>query len=102
MILLRDVKGAIRLDRSNDMPVHVLTCTTCEFNAINSSCLEVGALIKRVYIRLFAKISTYVLQQRINIKFCVILGNNASDTSALLSEPYGREALKNSSVSEWH
>jgi hypothetical protein len=32
----------------------------------------------------------------------VKLGNNATDTCAILSEVYGGEALKNSSVFEWH
>jgi hypothetical protein len=32
----------------------------------------------------------------------VKLGRNASDACSLLSEVYGREALKNSSVFEWH
>jgi hypothetical protein len=42
------------------------------------------------------------LEQRINIKFCVKLGNNASDTCALLFETYGGEAMKKSDVFEWH
>jgi hypothetical protein len=32
----------------------------------------------------------------------VKLGQNASDTCAMLSEAYGGEATKNSSVFEWH
>jgi hypothetical protein len=32
----------------------------------------------------------------------VKLGNNASDTCEMLSEAYGGEAMKKSSVSEWH
>jgi hypothetical protein len=42
------------------------------------------------------------LEQRIDIKFCVKLGKNASDTCAELSEAYGGEALRQSSVFEWH
>jgi len=42
------------------------------------------------------------LEQRINIKFCVKLGNNASDTCAVLSKAYGGEAVETSSVFEWH
>jgi hypothetical protein len=34
------------------------------------------------------------LEQRNNIKFCVKLGKNASDTFAMLSEAYGGEAMK--------
>jgi hypothetical protein len=42
------------------------------------------------------------LDQRINIKFCVNLGKNASDTCTMLSEAYGEEAVKKSSVFECH
>jgi len=42
------------------------------------------------------------LEQRINIKFCVKLGKNASDTCAIPSEAYGAEVMKNSSAFEWH
>jgi hypothetical protein len=42
------------------------------------------------------------LEQGIDIKFCAKLGKNASHTCALLSEACGREAMKKSSVSEWH
>jgi hypothetical protein len=38
------------------------------------------------------------LEQRIYNKFCVKLGEDASDTCAMLSEAYGGEAMKNSSV----
>jgi hypothetical protein len=34
------------------------------------------------------------LEQRINIKFRVKLGNNASDICVMLSEAYGGEAIK--------
>jgi hypothetical protein len=36
MILLRDLKGAMRLDHSKDMSVHVSTCTSYDFNALTS------------------------------------------------------------------
>jgi hypothetical protein len=41
-------------------------------------------------------------KQRIKIKFCVKLGKNATDTCAMLSEACGEEAMKMSSVFEWH
>jgi len=44
----------------------------------------------------------WVLKQRINTKFCVKLGKNASDICAMLSETYVGEAMKKSSVFEWH
>jgi hypothetical protein len=96
MILLRDLKGAMRLDRSKDMSVHVSTC----IKRINASCVETVALIRRVSPRLVVKMSDRVLVQGINIKLCVKLGKNASDTCALLSERYGGEAAKMSSVFE--
>jgi hypothetical protein len=34
MILLRDLKGAMRLDRSKDMSMRVSTCTNYYFNAL--------------------------------------------------------------------
>jgi len=42
------------------------------------------------------------LEERINIKFCLKLRKNANDSCAMLSEAYGGEAMKNSSVFEWH
>jgi hypothetical protein len=44
----------------------------------------------------------WFLEQQINIKFCVKLKKNASDTFAMLSEAYGGKAMKMSSVFEWH
>jgi hypothetical protein len=46
--------------------------------------------------------SNRFLEQRINIKFCVKLGKNASDTCAVLSKAFGGEAMKKSSVFECH
>jgi hypothetical protein len=37
-------------------------------------------------------------EQRINIKFCMKLGKNASDTCAMLSEAYEGESMKSLSV----
>jgi len=34
MILLLGLKGAMRLDRSKDMSLHVSTCTSYDFNAL--------------------------------------------------------------------
>jgi hypothetical protein len=49
-----------------------------------------------------AKMSDRFSEQRTNMIFCVKLGKNASDTCAMLSEVYGRDAVKTSRVSEWH
>jgi hypothetical protein len=44
-----------------------------------------------------AKLNDRFLEQRINIKFCAKLGKNANHSFAMLSEPYGGEAMKKSS-----
>jgi hypothetical protein len=43
-----------------------------------------------------------LLEQRINIKFCAKLNKSASETLQMLIEAYGADAMKKSSVSEWH
>jgi hypothetical protein len=42
----------------------------------------------------------WFLGQQININFLVKSGRNVSDTCALLSEAYGGEAMKKSSIFE--
>jgi hypothetical protein len=44
--------------------------------------------------------SDRILEQRINIKFCVKLGKNTNNTFALLCQDYGGEAMKKSRVFE--
>jgi len=34
MILLRDLKGAMRLNRNKDLSMHVSTCTNFDFSAL--------------------------------------------------------------------
>ena len=53
-------------------------------------------------IRLAGKVSDKNLEQRINIEFCVKIGNSASETLALLTVAYGEYAMKKLSVFEWH
>jgi hypothetical protein len=36
------------------------------------------------------------------MKFCIIIGKNARNTCGMLSEAYGGEIMKKSSVFEWH
>jgi hypothetical protein len=43
-----------------------------------------------------------LLKQHINIKFCVKLGKSASESLQMLTEAYGADAMKTSSVFEWH
>jgi hypothetical protein len=47
-ILLRDSKGAMRLDRSKDTSVHVSTCTNYDVKASNARCVEAEALMTRL------------------------------------------------------
>jgi hypothetical protein len=48
------------------------------------------------------KTSDWLLEQRINIKFYATLGKCASETLQMLTEAYGADAMKKSSVFEWH
>jgi transposase len=41
-------------------------------------------------------------EQRTDIKFCAKLGKSASETLQMLTEAYGADAVKTSSVFEWH
>jgi hypothetical protein len=54
-----------------------------------------------VFRRIVAKMNDRFLEQRINIKFCVNLGKNASKTCTVLSGAYWGEAMKRPNVSEW-
>jgi hypothetical protein len=67
MILERDFKGAMRLDRSKDVR-ECLNLHQLRFQSIKGSCVEF-MLIRRV----------------------CLLGKNASDTCALLTEAYRGE-----------
>jgi hypothetical protein len=42
--------------------------------------------------------SNRLLEQRINIKFCAKLGKSTSETLQMLTEAYGADAMKKSSV----
>jgi hypothetical protein len=41
-------------------------------------------------------------QQHINIKFCAMLDKSVSETLQMLTEACGADAMKKSSVFEWH
>jgi hypothetical protein len=43
-----------------------------------------------------------LLEQRINIKFCAKLSKSTTGTQQMLTEAYGADAMKKSSVFEWH
>jgi len=51
-----------------------------------------------VFQHLVTKMSDWFLEQQINIKFCVKIGKNASDTCAMLWKSYGVEAMRKSRV----
>jgi hypothetical protein len=84
MILLRGLKRATRL---------VCACLNLQqlrFQCINDSCVQVVALIRRVYFYVSSQNEwSVVLEQRMNIKFYVEIGKDASDTRSL-----GEEAMK--------
>jgi hypothetical protein len=46
--------------------------------------------------------SDRLLEERINIEFCAKLGKSASETLQMLTEANGADAMKKSSVFEWH
>jgi hypothetical protein len=48
------------------------------------------------------KMSARLLEQHINIKFCAKLGKSASETLQMLTEAYGADAMKKSSVIVLH
>jgi hypothetical protein len=50
--------------------------------------VEVVALRKHIFLHLVAKMSDRFLEQRMNMKFWVKLGNNAKDTCAIFSDAY--------------
>jgi hypothetical protein len=56
--------------------------------------MEVLVLIRRVFLQLVSRKSDKFLEKRINIKFFVKSGKNASDTCAVLSGAYGGEAVE--------
>jgi uncharacterized metal-binding protein len=75
---------------------HVCACFNLyqlRFQLLDASCVEVVALIRRVSLRLVAKMSDRFLEQRIDTKFCVKLGKNASDSCEMLSEEYRGESI---------
>jgi hypothetical protein len=102
IILFRDLKETVRLDRSKDMSAHVLTCTNYNFNALAPVAWKFWCWQTCVFLHLVGKMSDRFLEQWINIKFFVKLGNNATDSFAMLSEAYGYEAVKSPSVFEWY
>jgi hypothetical protein len=81
------------------MSVHVSSCN--DFNALTPVVWKLWHGKNMCILHLIAKMNDWFLEQHTNIKFCVKLGKNASDTCAVLSKTYGGEAMKESRVFEW-
>jgi hypothetical protein len=62
IISLLDLKGAMRLDRSKDMSVHVLTCRNYELNALRPVVWKLWRS-NTVFLRLVAKMDDRFLEQ---------------------------------------
>jgi hypothetical protein len=70
-----------------------LICVTYNFNALRPVVWITALTILCVFLRIVTKMSDQFLEQRINTKFCVGLGNNESNIFAMLSEACGGEAM---------
>jgi hypothetical protein len=70
MILLRDLKAAMRVDSSKDMSVHVLTYISYNFKRINTSCMgSCGADKTCVFLRLAVKMSVRFYSKKSTLIF---------------------------------
>jgi late competence protein required for DNA uptake (superfamily II DNA/RNA helicase) len=63
---------------------------------------QLGEIVHVHGILLMKKMSDKNLEQRINIRCCVVIGRSASETLTLLTLACGEYAMKKSSVLEWH
>jgi len=90
MILLRDLKGVMRLDRSKDTSVRVSVGTSYDFNALTPVVWKFRWW-KFVWVSTsrHKKLLEQILELWIDIKFCAKLGNNVSGDCAVLSKAYG-------------
>jgi hypothetical protein len=77
--LLRDLQEAMRLEPSVDMSVHVSTCTNYDFNALTPVVWKLWRWWDVCVSTSRRKNEWSVLEQRINVKFYVRLGKNATD-----------------------
>jgi len=67
MILLRDLKGAVRLDCSKNMFAHISPCTTYDFNALTLLCLSCGADKTCVFLHLVANMCHEFLSSELTL-----------------------------------
>jgi hypothetical protein len=80
---------------------HVCGCILCVGGANKAVVGKQWQYYTSVCFRPSGKMSDRLLEQRI-IKFCARLGNSVSETPQMLTEAYGADAVKESSVFEWH
>jgi hypothetical protein len=76
------------------MYVHVSTCTNYDLNALTPVVWKMWRWKDVCVCMSRRKNELSVLEQWINIKFCVTLGMNANDTCAILCDVYGEKVWK--------
>jgi hypothetical protein len=80
---LRCLMGDMQLDRSEDMSEHVSTCISYDVFAWTPVACKLWCWLRRVFLRLVAKISDPFLEKQINIKSpvkycCRLMGEKLS------------------------
>jgi hypothetical protein len=80
----------------------VCGCVLCVGEANKAVVAKQWQCYTSVCFRPGGKMSNRLLEQRINIKFCAKLGKSARETLQMLTEAYGADAMKKSSVFESH
>jgi hypothetical protein len=74
----------------------------CVVEANKAAVVKQWQCYTSVYFHPGGKMSDRLLEQCINIKFCAKLGKSASENLQMLTEAYGADDMKKSSVFEWH
>jgi hypothetical protein len=87
---------------SSDTLQHVCGCVLCVGEANKAVVAKQWQCYISVCYHPGRKMSDRLLEQLINIKFCAKLGKSASETLQMLTEAYGADAMKKSSVFEWY
>jgi hypothetical protein len=79
----------------------VCGCVLCVGEANKAVVAKQCQCYTSVCFRPGVKMSDRLLEQCINIKFCAKLDKSANETLQMLTEAYGTDAVKTSSVFEW-
>jgi hypothetical protein len=87
---------------SIDVLRRVCGCVLCVGEANKAVVVKQWQCYTSMCFRSGGKMSDRLLEQRINIKFCAKLGKSMSETLQMLTEAYGADDMKKSSVFEWH